>query len=417
MIVELTGLDIANASLLDEATAAAEAMTLFYRHRHSQDANIFFASENCFPQTLALLKTRAEPLNIKLEIGNEENALINEKCFGVLLQYPNVYGEICNFENYITKLKSKNIIVALATDLLALTLIKSPKQIGADLALGSSGRFGVPLGFGGPHAAFFATKKEFSRSLPGRLIGQSLDRLGNQSYRLTLQTREQHIRREKATSNICTAQALLAIIASMYAIYHGPEGLIEIANKIHYFANILKTEIEKLGVKQINKNFFDTLTFELSEENFSNLRKTALSNKINFNYHDYNKIKTKNLVSISIDESTDEKDIELIIETFRAAVSPRAGSRDKRQAGQAVQVGQNVGVPTFQKNEQKAAVVEEAVSTTGKAWQAVQVGQNVGVPTFQKKRAKYGGCRCGGVPSSRLSGQATGGTSGTGGGF
>ncbi len=324
MIVELTGLDIANASLLDEATAAAEAMTLLYRHRRNESVHTFFVSQDCFPQTLTLLKTRGEPLGIKIEIGNEHDWQPNESYFGALIQYPNIKGELFDYSDWIQKAKQAGVMVAVGTDLLALTLLKSPASLGADVAIGSTQRFGVQMGYGGPSAAFFATRKEYQRSIPGRLVGKSIDRLGQESYRLTLQTREQHIRREKATSNICTAQALLAIMAVMYAIYHGPEGLKKIALKVHSLATLLAKNLEALGYKKVNQNFFDTITIDLGEVSISKYKEIALSKNINICYlSEIHPKKTgvgdSNYVSISLDETSEIKDIHLLCEIFAEA--------------------------------------------------------------------------------------------------
>ncbi|MBU6476404.1 MAG: aminomethyl-transferring glycine dehydrogenase [Xanthomonadaceae bacterium] len=256
MCADLTGMEIANASLLDEATAAAEAMTLAKRSSKSK-SNVFFISKNVHPQTIEVLKTRAEPLGIELRIDDEADAT-NVDCYGALLQYPDTFGSIRDYKSLCDALHAKGTLVAVATDLLALTLIAPPGEWGADIVVGNSQRFGVPFGFGGPHAAFMACRDAYKRSLPGRLIGVSVDAHGDKAYRLTLQTREQHIRREKATSNICTAQVLLAVMAAMYAVYHGPEGLVRIARRTHRFAAILAAALRKGGI-EVAGDFFDTL--------------------------------------------------------------------------------------------------------------------------------------------------------------
>ncbi|MBU6417381.1 MAG: aminomethyl-transferring glycine dehydrogenase [Xanthomonadaceae bacterium] len=256
MCADLTGMEIANASLLDEATAAAEAMTLAKRSSKSK-SNVFFISKNVHPQTIEVLKTRAEPLGIELRIDDEADAT-NVDCYGALLQYPDTFGSIHDYKALCDALHAKGTLVAVATDLLALTLIAPPGEWGADIVVGNSQRFGVPFGFGGPHAAFMACRDAYKRSLPGRLIGVSVDAHGDKAYRLTLQTREQHIRREKATSNICTAQVLLAVMAAMYAVYHGPEGLVRIARRTHRFAAILAAALRKGGI-EVAGDFFDTL--------------------------------------------------------------------------------------------------------------------------------------------------------------
>ena len=231
MVADLTALDIANASLLDEATAAAEAMTMCARLKDGR--NIFFVSETCHPQNIEVIRTRAKALGIEVVVGSHEQFSFTEKVFGALVQYPDTFGAIHDYSGFAEKAHAAGALLAVATDLLALTLIKPPGEFGADIAIGSAQRFGVPLGYGGPHAAFFATRDEFKRQMPGRLVGVSKDSRGKPALRLALGTREQHIRREKATSNICTAQALLANMASMYAVYHGPEGLKKIAQRIH----------------------------------------------------------------------------------------------------------------------------------------------------------------------------------------
>ncbi len=263
MVSDLTGLEIANASLLDEATAAAEAMTLVSRVGKSKSQK-FFVDERCFPQTIAVLSARAKPIGIEVVVGNPQSLeeLSEEVYFGVLIQYPNNHGEISDYTLAIKSVHEHNGLVVMATDLMALTLLKSPGELGADIAIGSSQRFGVPLGFGGPHAAFMATKEAYKRSLPGRLVGASIDQHGKTAYRLALQTREQHIRREKATSNICTAQALLAIMAGFYAAYHGPEGLKQIAQTINTKAITLAQAISANGFELRAGNFFDTVCIQ-----------------------------------------------------------------------------------------------------------------------------------------------------------
>ena len=243
VVKDLTGMDIATASLLDEGTAAAEAMTMFHRLQTKKapagQESVFLVSERCFPQTIDVLRGRAEPLRIRLEIGNTAD-LPMEKAFGLLLQYPDDRGEIADLRPIIEKAHAAGLLVAVASDLLALTLITPPGEMGADVVVGNSQRFGVPLGYGGPHAGFFATRESFVRQAPGRIIGVSVDARGRQAYRMALQTREQHIRREKATSNICTAQALLANMAAMYAVYHGPRGLRAIAERVHMLARAVE---------------------------------------------------------------------------------------------------------------------------------------------------------------------------------
>ncbi len=312
VISDLTAMDIANASLLDEGTAAAEAMTMFYsiRPRDKKNANVFFVSEECFPQTIDVLRTRAVPQGIELRIGSYKDVELTDDIFGILVQYPAGNGEIRNYSELFTKAEDKNIYKVVAADLLSLTLLKPPGEFGADAVIGSSQRFGVPMGFGGPHAAFFATKESYKRNIPGRIIGASVDAQGNTAYRMALQTREQHIRREKATSNICTAQALLAIIAGMYAVYHGPEGLRAIAKRIRTFTKILNLALKEFGFRQLNKNFFDTLLIEDSEKRINAIKNEALKREINFRYIG------NNTVGISLNEATEEKDLKELIELF-----------------------------------------------------------------------------------------------------
>ena len=261
LIIDLTGMDIANASLLDEATAAAEAVGLSQR-LDKNDSKKIFVSNSCNPQTIDLIKTRTEPFGLELIIGNEKNDLqnISENIVCGVLSYPGTLGDIQDPSESISQIHKKNGKAILVCDLLALTRLKTPAELGADIAVGSAQRFGIPMGYGGPHAAFFATKEEFKRSMPGRIIGVSVDRHGKKAYRLSLQTREQHIRRDKATSNICTAQALLAIISAAFAMYHGPEGLIKIANRTSTLAKLFADEIKKTGFKILSDHFFDTVT-------------------------------------------------------------------------------------------------------------------------------------------------------------
>ena len=311
MVTDLTGMEISNASLLDESTAAAEAMTLLFstrtRQQKKEDINSFFVSIDTFPQTLALLETRAEPLGIKLVIADLSEFNHEENYFGAFFQYPGLSGNITDIEPIIKDCKEKEIKVAVAADILSLALLKSPGEMGADVVVGSTQRFGIPLGYGGPHAAYFATKEEFKRNLPGRIIGVSIDQNGNRALRMALQTREQHIKRDRATSNICTAQVLLAVMAGMYGVYHGPDGLREIANKIHSNACILEENLNLLGFKTTNKSFFDTVLVECDSKL---IKGKALENEINFHYPSDNK------VSISINETTSINDIYDIVSIF-----------------------------------------------------------------------------------------------------
>ena len=311
MVGDLTGFEIANASLLDEATAAAESMTLTHRVCKSKSQR-FFIDQNCFPQTISVVTARAKPIGIEVIVGDPQQLtdLDKETYFGALLQYPGNDGEVIDFSKEIDSVHAQNGLVIMATDLLALALLKSPGEMGADIAIGSSQRFGVPLGFGGPHAAFMATKEKYKRSLPGRLVGASIDAAGRTAYRLALQTREQHIRREKATSNICTAQALLAIMAGFYAAYHGPEGLKQIAQSLHSRAIALAKGINELGYDLKSSSFFDTITV-LSESHTQEIFSTAQDQLMNLRMLD------ENHLSISLDETTTDQEIENIIKLFR----------------------------------------------------------------------------------------------------
>ena len=326
-VADLTALPIANASLLDEATAAAEAMGMFYRLRSREqvknDANVFCVSKYCFPQTLDVLKVHAEPLGIVLEVVDPTEMQFTEKMFGVLLQYPDVNGEVRDNAPVIRAAKDNGLFVAVATDLLSLTLLTPPGEMGADVAVGSSQRFGVPMGYGGPHAAFFACKEEYKRQVPGRIIGVSIDRRGLPAFRMALQTREQHIRREKATSNICTAQTLLANMAGLYAVYHGPEGLKNIATQIHIKAKILAEQLEALGFKQLNSMFFDTLRIDTADpETQKAVRKQALQAQVNFRYIDDRQ------VAIALDETTTPENLQKIVEIFAATAGKSASTID-----------------------------------------------------------------------------------------
>jgi glycine dehydrogenase len=301
MVTDLTGMEIANASLLDEATAAAEAMTMC--HRLADGRNIFFVSETCHPQNIEVIQTRAKALGIEVVVGSHEQFSFTDKVFGALVQYPDTFGAIHDYSGFVERAHATGALVTVACDLLALTLIKPPGEFGADIAVGSAQRFGVPLGYGGPHAAFFATRDEFKRHMPGRLVGVSKDSRGRPALRLALQTREQHIRREKATSNICTAQALLANMASVYAVYHGPEGLKKIAQRIHTLTCLLAAGLERLGYKTGSNNFFDTITVDLGENSAMDVVKIAEAHRMNFRVID------NHTLGISLDETTDESDV------------------------------------------------------------------------------------------------------------
>lgn len=311
LISDLTGMQIANASLLDEATAAAEAMTFCKRLSKNKAANTFFVSQHCHPQTLDVLRTRAEPLGIDIEVGDEATITDASVYFGALLQYPASNGDIFDYRALVERFHAANALVAVAADLLALTLLTPPGEFGADVALGSAQRFGVPLGFGGPHAAYFATRDAFKRDMPGRLVGMSVDRFGKPALRLAMQTREQHIRREKATSNICTAQVLLANIASMYAVYHGPKGLTDIAQRVHSFTALLALGLTKLGHSVEQQHFFDTLSIKTGAKT-ADLHAKARAAGINLREIDAERL------GLSLDETTDQAAVEALLNLFAA---------------------------------------------------------------------------------------------------
>ncbi len=316
MILDLSGMEITNASLIVEATAAAEAMHMFFafRPKEKQNALKFFVANDCFPQTIDVLKTRSAPLGIELVINDPDKTDLDETFFGALLQYPSCNGEVRDYKNWISKSRSIGIQIAVASDLMALVMLTPPGEFGADVVLGNTQRFGVPLGYGGPHAAFFAAKEIYKREMPGRIIGVSQDSHGNRALRMALQTREQHIRRDKATSNICTAQVLLAVMAGMYAVYHGQEGLKKIAGSIHENALKLAEAAQVLGFTQINKTFFDTLLLEAGEK-LEAVKKIALQKKVNFRYVDTHSF------AISVDETTGEEELQTIISILTEASS------------------------------------------------------------------------------------------------
>ena len=316
MVTDLTALPIANASLLDEGTAAAEAMAMLFNHKNkSQDqitAPKFFVDENIFAQTKDVLITRAEPIGIELVFGDFSTITLDELYFGAIVQYPDSNGAVVDYRSFISAAHAVNAMVIMATDLLSLTLLTPPGELGADVAIGSSQRLGVPMGFGGPHAAFFATKDEFKRTIPGRIIGVSVDAQGKRCLRMALQTREQHIRREKATSNICTAQALLSNMAAMYVIYHGAEGITNIAKRIHLLSNLLAKGLSNLGVQQLNDQWFDTL--KVTGVNASKLKTVAEKNELNFHYF------TDGAIGISLDETSSINEVNKIAQVFAEAI-------------------------------------------------------------------------------------------------
>ena len=309
LISDLTGLPIANASLLDEATAAAEAMTFCKRLSKNKSSHKFFASAHCHPQTLDVLRTRAEPLGIDVVVADESQLTDVSEFFGALLQYPASNGDLFDYRELVERFHAANALVAVAADLLALTLLTPPGEFGADVAIGSAQRFGVPLGFGGPHAAYFSTKDAYKRDMPGRLVGVSIDRFGKTALRLAMQTREQHIRREKATSNICTAQVLLANIASMYAVYHGPRGLTRIADRVHHLTAILAKGLDKLGLNVEQAFFFDSITLKTGAKT-AELHATARARQINLREVDAERL------GLSLDETTQQVDVETLWQLF-----------------------------------------------------------------------------------------------------
>jgi len=311
IICDLTGMELSNASLLDESTSAAEAMTMLYssRSREQKKENVkkFFVSNDALAQTISLIETRAEPLGIEVVIGKLDEFNFSNDFYGCFMQYPGIHGSINDLNKYGKKAKSNGLKIVVAADIFALCLLKEPSNFGADVVVGTSQRFGIPLGYGGPHAAFFATKEEYKRSIPGRIIGLSKDVEDNPALRMALQTREQHIKRDRATSNICTSQVLLAVMASMYGVFHGPDGLKSIALKIHELTVLLDNSLNKIGVKQFNKNYFDTLHLKGPTEK---IKIIAEKNKINFNYIDNKHF------SISINEATSLNDIQLIVDVI-----------------------------------------------------------------------------------------------------
>jgi glycine dehydrogenase len=320
MVSDLTGLEISTASLLDEATAAAEAMTMLHRVRGKRagEAATFLVSRSCFPQTIAVVQSRAEPLGLSVELVDLSAIDFSPRHFGLLLQYPDDGGRVEDLRALIDRAHEAGVLVAVATDLLALTLLVPPGEMGADVAVGNSQRFGVPLGYGGPHAAFFATREAYVRQAPGRIIGVSVDANGQTAYRMALQTREQHIRREKATSNICTAQALLANMAAMYAVYHGPGGLKAIAARVHDQARRLASALDAGGCRELNGHYFDTLRIELGGVSADRLREEARRARLNFRWIDAAH------VGIALDETCDEGDLRAILDVFTAAGARRA---------------------------------------------------------------------------------------------
>ena len=341
VVSDLTAMEIANASLLDEGTAAAEAMSMFYslRPKEKKNANVFFVSEEVFPQTLDVLKTRSNPLGIEIRIGRARDAQLTDDIFGLLVQYPAGNGEVRDYTSLFQQASEKKIFKVVAADLLSLTLLKPPGEFGADCVVGNSQRFGIPMGLGGPHAAYFATKEEYKRSLPGRIIGVSVDADGNRALRMALQTREQHIKRERATSNICTAQVLLAVIAGMYAVYHGAEGLRAIAFRINKFARMLDLALAHFGFKQINKHYFDTLLIETDKATLQKIRSEALKRWVNFRYLDDTHI------GISFAETVEERDIRKLLEIFAAVAGKSVDDKFIREISAKVDENSDLLLP------------------------------------------------------------------------
>ncbi len=330
MICDLTGMELANASLLDESTAAAEAMTMLFdvrsRDQKKQEVVKFFVSEEVLPQTISLLRTRATPLGIELVIGDHQEFDFNDSFYGALLQYPGKYGQVYDYAGFVAKAKEKDMKVAVAADILSLVLLVPPGEFGADVVIGTTQRFGIPLGYGGPHAAYFATKEDYKRSIPGRIIGVTKDTDGATALRMALQTREQHIKRDKATSNICTAQVLLAVMAGAYAVYHGPNGLRYIAEKVHAKTMALVDGLEKMGIYQINSAYFDTL---LVKAEAAKIRPIAEKNKVNFLYVD------SETIAISLNETTTPEQLKEILEIFAKALgkdSSKPGEQKRQTA-------------------------------------------------------------------------------------
>ena len=328
MICDLTGMELANASLLDEATAAAEAMALLFdvreRAKKKAGAHKFFVSHEMLPQTVALLETRAVPIGIELVFGNHEDFDFGDDYFGAILQYPGKFGQIFDYESFVAKANDKQIKVAVAADVLSLVKLKAPGAFGASVVVGTTQRFGIPLGYGGPHAAYFATKEAYKRSIPGRIIGVTKDLNGKHALRMALQTREQHIKREKATSNICTAQVLLAVMAGMYAVYHGKEGLQFIADGVHQKTITLANALTALGIEQINTSYFDTITVKADAQK---IKRIAEANEINFNYID------DETLSISINETAELSELNAIVAVFTEALAMNRAPISKLSEG------------------------------------------------------------------------------------
>lgn len=339
MVSDLTGMPLANASLLDEGTAAAEAMSMAFslRRGEKKNANVMLVSSDCFPQTIDILKTRANPLGIEVKIGDHKNFELSDDVFGIIVQYPGMSGEIYDYQKLFNNAGETGIFKIVCADLLALTLLTPPGEFcaassgNADVVVGSAQRFGVPMGYGGPHAAYFATKEEYKRQIPGRIIGLSVDSHERPALRMALQTREQHIKRERATSNICTAQVLLAIMAGMYAVYHGADGLKTIAKRINLLTSLLKKSLINLGLNVITNHSFDTFTIKFDDEDrIEKIKSTAIQHKINFNY-------SKNTIGISLGETTSLEDVKEIIEIFSSVVDSNLSDVELQQISESIQ--------------------------------------------------------------------------------
>jgi len=334
-IADLTGMEIANASLLDEGTAAAEAMSMLFalRKKDKKTATMFFVDQHTFPQTIDILKTRAQPMGITLVIGDYANVDLSQPdFFGILVQYPNADGHVLSYHELFESAKSNSVFIAVAADLMSLVLLTPPGQMGADVVVGSSQRFGVPMAFGGPHAGYFATREDFKRQLPGRIIGVSEDKNGNKGYRMALQTREQHIRREKATSNICTAQVLLAVMAGAYAVYHGPIGLKRIASRIHGLTKLANSFLKKLGFEQTNDTYFDTLKLKIKPQLSAQIRQAAEAKESNFRYFQ------DGFIGISFDETHTVSELLEVLEIFSKFSKSVLNSADVISQATAVEV-------------------------------------------------------------------------------
>ncbi|MDO8862138.1 aminomethyl-transferring glycine dehydrogenase [Haliea sp. E1-2-M8] len=328
VIMDLTGMELANASMLDEGTAAAEAMTLLQRVNKKNPSSCFLVAEDCHPQTIAVVRTRAEALDIEVVVGDPEQLVGSTEAFGLLLQYPGTYGHVRDLQPLIARAHEAGTLVAVAADILSLLLLQSPGAQGADVVVGNSQRFGVPMGFGGPHAAFFATRDAYKRSTPGRIIGVSIDRHGNEALRMAMQTREQHIRREKATSNICTAQALLSIMAAFYAMYHGPGGLRRIAERVQRLTGLLAAGLETAGIRPVNAHFFDTLTLDVGGEQGAIVER-ALAAGMNL------RIIGTEQIGIALDETTTAEDVDQLLAVVTGS-APAASCRERDDAAEGV---------------------------------------------------------------------------------